>query len=147
MTKEIQTLIILGLIVLSLIILLILYLFIALRKAIVATKKIDYFVEDATYKLEKLNTTIDAINKLSAYAHIFELFLEQNSNTITEYLNKDESGLKKFENFIKKEIDNNINNKTKKEPKKDPKLQNSTKLLDNNENDFDENIEVKNEHK
>lgn len=140
MTSEIKALIILGIVVLSLLILLIIYLFFALRKGVVATKKIDYFVEDATYKLEKLNTTIDAINKLSAYAHIFELFLEQNSKTISEYISKDEENFKKLEKFIKSEIDNKSTSKKESDDaNNNTKTSSTTSILEND--DFDKNIE------
>ncbi len=57
-------LIILGLIL----ILVALYGVAAMRRRTVVLKKVDYLVEDITYKSESLNVTVETLNKVSNYA-------------------------------------------------------------------------------
>lgn len=57
------------LIVLSLILLVVaLYAVAAMRRRTVVLKKVDYLVEDITYKSESLNVSVETLNKISNYA-------------------------------------------------------------------------------
>ncbi len=57
------------LIVLVLVLLVVaLYAVAAMRRRTVVLKKVDYLVEDLTYKSESLNVTVETLNKVSNYA-------------------------------------------------------------------------------
>ncbi len=45
-----------------------LYAVAALRRRTVVLKKVDYLIEDITYKSESLNVTVETLNKVSNYA-------------------------------------------------------------------------------
>ncbi|MDE6473424.1 MAG: hypothetical protein K2K73_03340 [Ureaplasma sp.] len=93
-----NTLIILGIVLVSIMILATIYFVFALRKVSILTKKIDYLTEDATYKLEKLNVTVDALVKFSDYINVLETYLNKNTKVFIEYLanNKIEKDNKKI---------------------------------------------------
>ncbi|MDE6289535.1 MAG: hypothetical protein K2L64_02090 [Ureaplasma sp.] len=81
-----NTLIILGIVLVSIMILATIYFVFALRKVSILTKKVDYLTEDATYKLEKLNVTVDALVKFSDYINVLETYLNKNTKVFIEYL-------------------------------------------------------------
>ncbi len=57
------------LIILGLILLIVaLYAVAAMRRRTVVLKKVDYLVEDLTYKSESLNVSVETLNKISNYA-------------------------------------------------------------------------------
>ncbi|MDE5599578.1 MAG: hypothetical protein K2I49_01435, partial [Ureaplasma sp.] len=70
----------------SIMILATIYFVFALRKVSILTKKVDYLTEDATYKLEKLNVTVDALVKFSDYINVLETYLNKNTKVFIEYL-------------------------------------------------------------
>ena len=63
----ILALIIIGVVLLLLLSIAAIYLIASLRRRNVVLKKIDYLVEDITYKSESLNVTVETINKISNY--------------------------------------------------------------------------------
>jgi hypothetical protein len=71
-------LIILGIVVAILAILAILYGIIVLRRIGIASKKIDYFFEDLSYKSEMLNSTVDTVSRFSNYVDIIDAFTKRN---------------------------------------------------------------------
>ncbi len=77
MKKE-SILIIIGLIAIVLLIFAILYSIAAFRRMSITFKKIDYLVEDLTYKSEMLNATVETISKVSNYLDIFEVVAKKN---------------------------------------------------------------------
>lgn len=101
----VQALIILAIILCIVAILAFVYMIITFRKINIVAKKIDYFVEDATYKSEKLNVTVDAIVKLSNYVDVFELLVKQNAQSLVDYLAKNKENIEKFEKSVNESID------------------------------------------
>lgn len=101
----VQALIILAIILCIVAILAFVYMIITFRKINIVAKKIDYFVEDATYKSEKLNVTVDAIVKLSNYVDVFELLVKQNAQSLVDYLAKNKENIEKFEKSVSESID------------------------------------------
>lgn len=101
----VQALIILAIILCIVAILAFVYMIITFRKINIVAKKIDYFVEDATYKSEKLNVTVDAIVKLSNYVDVFELLIKQNAQSLVDYLTKNKENIEKFEKSVNESID------------------------------------------
>ncbi|WP_338983207.1 hypothetical protein [Spiroplasma endosymbiont of Othius punctulatus] len=49
-----------------------------LRKFGSAAKKVNYFFEDLTYKSEMLNSTVEAVNRISNYIDLFDAFAKRN---------------------------------------------------------------------
>lgn len=101
----VQALIILAIVLCIVAILAFVYMIITFRKINIVAKKIDYFVEDATYKSEKLNVTVDAIVKLSNYVDVFELLVKQNAQSLVDYLAKNKENIEKFEKSVSESID------------------------------------------
>lgn len=56
------------------------------RKIGIVAKKLDYLIEDLTYKSEKLNPAIDAIVKVSSYLGILESLIKKDSKQITSFI-------------------------------------------------------------
>jgi hypothetical protein len=71
-------LVVLGIVVAVLAVLGILYAFIVLRRMGIASKKIDYFFEDLSYKSEMLNSTVDTVARLSNYIDVLDAFTKRN---------------------------------------------------------------------
>lgn len=117
----VKALIVIGIILGIIAIIAFSYMIITFRKINIVAKKIDYFVEDATYKSEKLNVTVDAIVKLSSYVDVFELLIKQNAQALVDYLANNKENIKRFEDSLKKSI----------------KDDNQTKEFDTNEYDAD----------
>ena len=86
------TLLIIGIVVGVLCIVALIYTIAAQRRKSIALKKVDFLVEDITYKSEALNPTIEAIARITGYVEIFEAFSKKNSVAAAKYFakNKDE---------------------------------------------------------
>ena len=69
-----------------------LYIISAQRRRSITWKKIDYLVEDITYKSEMLNSTVETVSKISNYVDVFEVFARKNIKTVSKVIanNKDE---------------------------------------------------------
>ena len=61
---------------------------IAFRRITIFAKKMDYLIEDVTYKSEKMNDVIDAIVKVSKYINIAETLVKNNADIINDLLEK-----------------------------------------------------------
>lgn len=97
-------LIILLCILASLGILLIVYLFFVFRKISITTKKIDYLVEDITYKSESLSPVIDSLIKVSSYVNVIDLAIKRNSTTIENIIKNNQDSIKKFNKQLEKAL-------------------------------------------
>lgn len=64
------------------------YMIIAFRRITIFAKKMDYLIEDVTYKSEKMNDVIDAIVKVSKYINIAETLVKNNADIINDLLEK-----------------------------------------------------------
>jgi len=95
------TLIVLGCIALTLAIFALCYMIIYFRKAGIVAKKIDYLVEDWTFKSEQISSTIEAINKIAAYVDLIEGFINQNTESISKYIANNKESTYKFVSKLK----------------------------------------------
>lgn len=77
-------------------ILAIIYLVIVLRRVGIAAKKVDYFFEDLTYKAELLNTTVDAVARITNYLDLFDAFAKRNVKSWVKVATKNKDIIYKF---------------------------------------------------
>ncbi len=121
--KSNSTKMVLVIILLIVLILLLIYLFTVFRKLKIIFSKVNYLVEDVTYKLELMNSTVETIVKISNYIDTFEAITKRNVKAMTrlairnrDFAYKLFDKLKEFsEKDSKKEYANsNSNKKTKK---------------------------------
>ena len=57
----------------AILIILLIYIIFLVRRANIVFKKVDYLIEDITYKAESLNVAVDAINKIANYTLTLDL--------------------------------------------------------------------------
>lgn len=81
-----------------------LYIIFAFRRISIVFKKIDYLVEDLTYKSEKLNNVIDVVIKLSSYVDVVEGIIKRNSDVVSKFI-KNQKNIK----LIDDNLDSTIN--------------------------------------
>lgn len=62
-----------------------LYLVFLLRQLTITSKKVDYFVEDMTYKSEMLNSTVETVVKVSNYIDAFEAIAKKNTKAAIRF--------------------------------------------------------------
>ena len=77
MEPGILALVILGSIALGVLIILMLYLISVSRRANIVLKKVDYLVEDLTYKAESLSVGVEAVQKVSNYVLAADAFAKK----------------------------------------------------------------------
>lgn len=82
-------------------ILLSIYMIFAFRKFHIVCKKIDYLVEDLTYKVESLSPTVDSIVKISNLIDILNSVLHDKSRTIMKYVSGNQETINKAAEEIK----------------------------------------------
>ena len=73
MNELITALVIVSLIGIILIIIALLYGIAAIRRRAIMIKKLDYLIEDITYKSEMLNSSVETVAKVSNYLDVFEV--------------------------------------------------------------------------
>ncbi len=73
-----SVLIIVAIIATILLIFAILYAIAAFRRMSITYKKVDYLIEDLTYKSEMLNSTVETISKTANYLDAFEVVAKKN---------------------------------------------------------------------
>ena len=95
------TLVVISIIAVSLSIIAILYITLAFRRRAITMKKIDYLVEDITYKSEMLNSTVETISKISNYVDAFELVARKNMKSATKIISRNKEDIYKIANRIK----------------------------------------------
>ena len=66
-----------------------------------ASFKIDYLIEDITYKSEMLNSTVETISKISNYVDAFELVTRKNMKSATKIISRNKDDIYKILNRIK----------------------------------------------
>lgn len=84
------------------VILLGLYALIVLRRFFIVMKKIDYLVEDVTYKSETLSPMIDSLLKLSSYVDVMEDIIKKNTESIKKVTNDNKIALSKYRKQLEK---------------------------------------------
>jgi hypothetical protein len=100
-TTGITVLIIAGAVVLFFLFIALIYMILAYRKIGIVAKKIDYLVEDLTYKSELLTPTIDALAKVSDFIDLFESLINQNADALVHYVGKNKETASKFISKLK----------------------------------------------
>lgn len=119
------TLLIVGIILLSLLVIATLYGIAGLRRKNIVLKKVDYFIEDITYKSESLNVTVETLNKISNYALSLDAVSEkgfksaikvisENRNYIYSIFDKMRTDVEERERTIKKPIKKDSKTEEKK---------------------------------
>lgn len=96
------TLVILGSIVLFLSIIALLYIISAQRRRSIVYRKIDYLVEDITYKAEVLNSTVETVAKVSNYVDVFDVFARKNIRSLAKVVANNKDDIYKILNRVKK---------------------------------------------
>lgn len=119
MNSGILTLIVLGSIALCLLIIGLFYLILILKRSSSTMKKIDYLVDDITYKAESLSVTVDSLNKMG-------ILLQKANSTSKKIISVFVRTLANNKDFIYALLDNLKartlkNTKTIKEVKKEEK--------------------------
>ncbi|GHU31152.1 hypothetical protein FACS1894166_02090 [Bacilli bacterium] len=98
----VTVLIVVGCVVLALALFAVLYMIIAYRKIGIVAKKLDYLVEDLTYKSEMLTPTVEALVKVSNYIDLLESAVAQNSNSLGKYLANNKTNVNNLIETIRK---------------------------------------------
>ena len=85
------------------------YLIASLRRRNVVLKKVDYLIEDITYKSESLNVTVETINKISNYVlsmdAITQTGFKSAAKLVSENKNYIYSIIKKLQSDVEKRKD------------------------------------------
>lgn len=97
-----QYLVILLAVMACVIIVLCLYGLILFRRFYIVMKKIDYLVEDITYKSETLSPMIDSLLKLSTYVEVMEEIIKKNSDAIKKVTNDNKVAITKYRHQLEK---------------------------------------------
>lgn len=79
-----------------------LYTIIFLRRFFIVIKKIDYLVEDITYKTETLSPIIDSLLKLSSYVDVMEDIVKKNTESIKKITNDNKIALNRYRKQLEK---------------------------------------------
>jgi hypothetical protein len=82
MEPEILALVILGSIALGILSIVLIYSLTLLRRTNIVMKKVDYLVEDVTYKTESLSTSVEAVNKISDYVLAADSFSKKGFSSL-----------------------------------------------------------------
>ena len=114
MTPELLALVIIGSITLGILSIVLLYSLTVLRRTNIVMKKVDYLVEDLTYKSEALSISVDAVSKISNYVLAADAFSKKGFSSLLKLFTQNK-------NFFYELID-----KIKEEPKKKVDTKKST---------------------
>lgn len=76
------------------------YITFVFRRIGIVAKKLDYLVEDLTYKSEKLNPAIDAVVKISTYLDVLESLIKKDAKEIVEFVKNNRSNVEKMKQNI-----------------------------------------------
>lgn len=104
MDSLLMALIIVGIVALSILSLVFIYLFALTRRTHIVMKKFDYIVEDMTYKMESLNVTVDAINKVSNYVLTFDSFTKKSVSSLIKLISQNRNFIYSFFNKMKNNV-------------------------------------------
>lgn len=96
------TLVIMGIIVLAIAAVALVYIALAARRRTITMKKVDYLVEDITFKSESLTSTIETVAKMANYIDAFETIARKNIKSAAKLINRNKDDLYKIANRIKK---------------------------------------------
>jgi len=102
MNSLITTIIIVGLVVLAIAIVAMLFFIISQRKKIVLYRKVDYLIEDLTYKSEMLTSTVETVAKMANYIDLFEVVAKKNIKSVVKLVERNKDDIYKIAERIKK---------------------------------------------
>ncbi|NOQ50567.1 MAG: hypothetical protein GQ557_02780 [Mycoplasmataceae bacterium] len=117
MTTTMLILTILGSILLFVLIIAVLYVVALLRRTNIVVKKIDYLVEDITYKSESLNVAVESINKFSNYFLSFDTVSKKSMESAIKLLTENRAYIYTFIDRLKESV---VSQKSTKSSTKKP---------------------------
>ena len=89
------------------------YFIAVMRRMLIVSKKVDYLIEDFTYKAEMLNPAIETISRLSGYVDAFEIVTKRNISSTVKYLSKNRDVIYKMTDKIR-DFANNMTKEKKR---------------------------------
>ncbi len=75
---------------------------IVLRRFLIVMKKVDYLVEDITYKSETLSPILDSLLKVSSYVDVMDDIIKNNAEQIKKVTNDNKVALNKYKSQLEK---------------------------------------------
>ena len=96
------TLLIIGIVVGVLSIIALFYIIASQRRRAITYKKVDYLVEDITYKSEMLNSTVETVSKMANYIDVFEVVARKNMKSAAKVISRNKDDIYKIVDRIKK---------------------------------------------
>ncbi len=102
MNQLITALVIVSLIGIILIIIALLYGIAAIRRRAIMIKKLDYLIEDITYKSEMLNSSVETVAKIANYINVFEVVARKNIKSGAKLIARNKEDIYKILDRIRK---------------------------------------------
>ena len=75
---------------------------VVLRRFLIVMKKVDYLVEDITYKSETLSPILDSLLKVSSYVDVMDDIIKNNAEQIKKVTNDNKVALNKYKSQLEK---------------------------------------------
>ncbi len=116
-----------GILAVFLLSILFIYLIMMMRRSNIILKKVDYLVEDITYKAESLSVSVDAITRVSNYLLMFDATSKKHIGSLVKLISENREFFYSFASKVKNEIEKkekdliSKKNKPKKQTSKKPK--------------------------
>ncbi len=79
-----------------------LYSLILFRRMAIVSKKLDFLIEDLTYKSENIGPFIDSLLKISSYVDVLDVVVKNNINGIKKVVQNNSTNIKKFSKQLEK---------------------------------------------
>jgi len=89
-----------------------LYTLTLIRRTSIVMKKVDYFVEDLTYKSESLNVAVEAVNKVSTYVLSFDSFAKKSLRSMFKIVSENRNYFYSFADRLKDEVEKDKKKRT-----------------------------------
>ncbi|BDV02774.1 hypothetical protein [Candidatus Hepatoplasma crinochetorum] len=113
------------------------YLISILRRTNVVMKKVDYLMEDITYKSESLNVTVETLNKLSNYLLLFDSSSKTGIKSLIKLFSENRNYFYSFADKLRENIDKKISEGKSKVKKASPKVKEKVDKLKKVINDYE----------
>lgn len=84
-----------------------LYTLVLFRRMSIVSKKLDFLIEDLTYKSENIGPFIDALLKVSTYVDVLDVVIKNNIDGIKKVVQNNSSNIKKFNKQLEKVLNDN----------------------------------------
>lgn len=92
---------IVGLVILSLVLL---YTISLIRRTNIVMKKVDYLVEDITYKSESLSVSVEALNKIANYVLTFDTLSKKGYKSLLKLLSENRNYFYEIADKLKESV-------------------------------------------